>query len=455
LAGLRRVELLTVLGVPNQPQELCKRLTRHCPNHRFPLSSRVRLSGCQLEHTRSPEYSHNTLPRTGVPGNGNNLSHGTSPQVPRTRRTTRVPRYSKAKTEAAEAQPASGLRRRHRPCRLQEGDIGGVALPVRWRHRVCRLQANRGFWRLFFLEPPRNGRNTTHGGGEHAYHARKPLNTQTTLEHPKNMDSTLGGKPHSHEHGVLTLPKPQSHENHGLDGEGIMLRAKESDVPTSTRRTHPLGPSRWFGRLLLTPHGTNTTTARTERHPPQHGRLNTGEAPQNRWKLREGERKRGKGEARERGKGLGRPGFKPAVLRRRHTPCRHGNQKATHPPSQPTDNGQISEFEKVKATAILSRSPDTTRAVLVIRVVSESLHEKCHRVPHDHVFCSGKATSVDTACASVDLLSQNSPDGVLGKPLVSTLPVPVSTYCPKTVQKVVMKNPWSQMGPGKSDEHPS
>ncbi|MQL86342.1 hypothetical protein Taro_018872 [Colocasia esculenta] len=49
---------------------------------------RVRLNGCQLEHTRSPEYSLNRLPRTGVPGNGNNLSHGTSPQVPRTGRTT-------------------------------------------------------------------------------------------------------------------------------------------------------------------------------------------------------------------------------------------------------------------------------------------------------------------------------------------------------------------------------
>ncbi|MQM15045.1 hypothetical protein Taro_047984, partial [Colocasia esculenta] len=60
--------LQTVLGVPDQPRELCKRLTRHCPNHRFPLSSRVCLRGCQLEHTRSPEYSLNRLPRTGVPG---------------------------------------------------------------------------------------------------------------------------------------------------------------------------------------------------------------------------------------------------------------------------------------------------------------------------------------------------------------------------------------------------
>ncbi|MQM02672.1 hypothetical protein Taro_035440 [Colocasia esculenta] len=214
--------------------------------------------------------------------------------------------------EAAEAQTASGLRRRHRPCRLQEGDRGGVALPVRRRHRVCRLQASRGFRRLFFWEPPRNGRNTTHGGGEHAYHARNSLNTQTTLKHPKNMDSMLGGKPHSHEHGVLTLPKPQSHENHGLDGEGIMLRAKESGVPTSTRRTHPLGPSRRFGCLLLARHGTNTTPARTERHPPQHGHLNTGEAPQNRRKTSRGEEKeRGKGEARERGKGLGARALSP------------------------------------------------------------------------------------------------------------------------------------------------
>ncbi|MQM00550.1 hypothetical protein Taro_033291 [Colocasia esculenta] len=123
------------------------------------------------------------------------------------------------------------------------------------------------------------------------------------------MDSTLGGKTHSHEHGVLTLPKPQSHENHGLDGEGIMLRAKESDVPTSTRRTHPLGPSRRFGRLLLALHDTNTTPARTERHPPQHGRLNTGEAPQNRRKLREGERKKGGKERRERGGRARAPGL--------------------------------------------------------------------------------------------------------------------------------------------------
>ncbi|MQL76708.1 hypothetical protein Taro_009120, partial [Colocasia esculenta] len=40
----------------------------------------------------SLEYSLNRLPRMGVPGNGNNLSHGTSPQVPSTGRKTSVDR---------------------------------------------------------------------------------------------------------------------------------------------------------------------------------------------------------------------------------------------------------------------------------------------------------------------------------------------------------------------------
>ncbi|MQL78802.1 hypothetical protein Taro_011242 [Colocasia esculenta] len=82
-------------------------------------------------------------------------------------------------------------------------------------------------------------------------------------------------------------------------------------------------------------------------------------------------------------------------------------------------------------------------------------------------------TSVNTTWASVDTLSQNSPEGVLGRPLVSTLlelvsiHCPsltrralvstllglVSTHCPKTAQKVVMRNQWSQMGQGKSDEY--
>ncbi|MQL72281.1 hypothetical protein Taro_004623, partial [Colocasia esculenta] len=71
----------------------------------------------------------------------------------------------------------------------------------------------------------------------------------------------------------------------------------------------------------------------------------------------------------------------------------------------------------------------------VIGVRSESLHETCFLVTSDHVFCSGRATSVDTACASVDLLSQNSPDGVLGRPLVSTLHGLVSTHCPSLARR--------------------
>ncbi|MQM08071.1 hypothetical protein Taro_040926 [Colocasia esculenta] len=70
----------------------------------------------------------------------------------------------------------------------------------------------------------------------------------------------------------------------------------------------------------------------------------------------------------------------------------------------------------------------------------------CFLITPDHVFCSGRATSVDT-------LSQNSPESVLGSSLVSTLPDLVSTHSPILTQKVVMRNQWSQMGQGKSDEH--
>ncbi|MQL76473.1 hypothetical protein Taro_008861 [Colocasia esculenta] len=86
--------------------------------------------GCQLERTRSPEYSLNRLPRMGVPGNGNNLSHGTSPQVPSTGRRTRVdrtrglaqvPRYSKANGNSVRRKPVSRSITRQggqsRPCR--------------------------------------------------------------------------------------------------------------------------------------------------------------------------------------------------------------------------------------------------------------------------------------------------------------------------------------------------
>ncbi|MQL89090.1 hypothetical protein Taro_021669, partial [Colocasia esculenta] len=50
-------------------------------------------------------------------------------------------------------------------------------------------------------------------------------------------------------------------------------------------------------------------------------------------------------------------------------------------------------------------------------------------------FLFWKGTSVDTTWASVDTLSQHSPEGVLGRSLVSTLPDLVSTlpdqFCPK------------------------
>ncbi|MQM21039.1 hypothetical protein Taro_054070 [Colocasia esculenta] len=45
-------------------------------------------------------------------------------------------------------------------------------------------------------------------------------------------------------------------------------------------------------------------------------------------------------------------------------------------------------------------------------------------------------TSVDTTWASVDTLSQNSPDGVLGRPLVSTLLELVSTHCPRLSRRL-------------------
>ncbi|MQL73502.1 hypothetical protein Taro_005860 [Colocasia esculenta] len=93
----------------DQPRELCKRLIRHCPNHRFPLSSRARLRGCQLEHTRSPEYSLNRLLRTGVPGDSHLVA---------------FTRHRQSRTDTKDArhvcQTASGATR-------LEGDIGHVA----------------------------------------------------------------------------------------------------------------------------------------------------------------------------------------------------------------------------------------------------------------------------------------------------------------------------------------
>ncbi|MQM22474.1 hypothetical protein Taro_055526 [Colocasia esculenta] len=91
-------------------------------------------------------------------------------------------------------------------------------------------------------------------------------------------------------------------------------------------------------------------TSTRGRHPKTDG-------SSERAREREGER-RGMRE----GEGLVRPGFKPTKLRRRHTPML--------PSIKPE------EFRKVKATAILSRSPDTARAVLTQRtpVTSVRLH---------------------------------------------------------------------------------
>ncbi|MQL98976.1 hypothetical protein Taro_031702 [Colocasia esculenta] len=48
-----------------------------------------------------------------------------------------------------------------------------------------------------------------------------------------------------------------------------------------------------------------------------------------------------------------------------------------------------------------------------------------------------RGTSVDTTWASVDTLSQNSPEGVLGRPLVSTLLGLVSTHCPSLARSSI------------------
>ncbi|MQM12022.1 hypothetical protein Taro_044936 [Colocasia esculenta] len=49
-----------------------------------------------------------------------------------------------------------------------------------------------------------------------------------------------------------------------------------------------------------------------------------------------------------------------------------------------------------------------------------------------------KGTSVDTTWASVNTLSQNSPEGVLGRSLVSTPPELVSTHCPILARRALV-----------------
>ncbi|MQL96781.1 hypothetical protein Taro_029466 [Colocasia esculenta] len=63
----------------------------------------------------------------------------------------------------------------------------------------------------------------------------------------------------------------------------------------------------------------------------------------------------------------------------------------------------------------------------------------CDKLGHTADECWRKGTSVDTTCASVNTLSQNSPEGVLGRPLVSTLLELVSTHCPRLARSIVSK----------------
>ncbi|MQL72814.1 hypothetical protein Taro_005158 [Colocasia esculenta] len=78
-------------------------------------------------------------------------------------------------------------------------------------------------------------------------------------------------------------------------------------------------------------------------------------------------------------------------------------------------------------------------------------------VPKQPKKCSGKPSSVDTTPSSVDTLPQFDPESagkliyIVSTPLdlVSTLPLP--DFC---IFWVVMRNQWSPMGQGKSDEHP-
>ncbi|MQL69523.1 hypothetical protein Taro_001787 [Colocasia esculenta] len=134
-------------------------------------------------------------------------------------------------------------------------------------------------------------------------------------------------------------------------------------------------------------HGRNVSSShRTARTRPLHERsdnlLSTaastrGRHPKNVGTPRGRERERGKGEARERGKGSGARALSPDPVKATYHPVATGTrrrqwlcrlQEGDIPPCRnSTDNGQISEFEKVKATAILSRSPDTARAVLTQR----------------------------------------------------------------------------------------
>ncbi|MQM19318.1 hypothetical protein Taro_052322, partial [Colocasia esculenta] len=94
LAGLCREEHPKRPRRPRPTTRALQMTQRRCPKHHFPLRSRVRDSTMPTARICS---SPRTLPlrrtRTGVPGNGSNLSHETSPQVPSTGRMTSVGSY--------------------------------------------------------------------------------------------------------------------------------------------------------------------------------------------------------------------------------------------------------------------------------------------------------------------------------------------------------------------------
>ncbi|MQL68555.1 hypothetical protein Taro_000795 [Colocasia esculenta] len=249
------------------------------------------------------------------------------------------------------------MRRRHRPCRLQEGDICPVALPVRRRHRGVSPSSQSGVPDILLPgTSPKQGKHYTRGRGA-------CLSCQKAIKHtnhpriPQEHGFYAWRKPHSHEHGVLTLLTPNHKKTTSRRGRGACLgREDRASLPPREERTR-------LGLLVGLVVSSSRRTARTR---PLHEQSDTllstaastrGRHPKNAGTPRGRERERGKGEARERGEGLGCPGFKPAVLRRRHTPVSPSfNQKATvgmsssrrqHTPRRKTtDNGQISEFEK-------------------------------------------------------------------------------------------------------------
>ncbi|MQL78419.1 hypothetical protein Taro_010829 [Colocasia esculenta] len=175
------------LGVLNQPRELCKRLDVTVLTTVFPSAPESVTRACP---------SPRTLPlrrmRMGVPG------------------------------------PITFKKATYAPSHYQsEGDTGYVAF------RPVGGSGDSSSGNL-----PETG-ETLHGeGGEHAYHARKLVKHSNHPQTPKNMDSTLGGKPHSHEHGHSHSQPPNHKENTLCKGRGACLgREDQESLPPREERT--------------------------------------------------------------------------------------------------------------------------------------------------------------------------------------------------------------------------